>query len=147
MADNESRVEVLLVEDLEEDAELTIRALKKFNLINNIKWVDDGASAMDYLFGTGEYEGRDPRNTPKIIMLDLKLPKVDGLQVLKAIRKDPRTRPAPVVVMTSSKEDRDIQTAYDLGANSFIVKPVEFNRFAKIVRDVGFYWLVVNVPA
>lgn len=141
---DKASVEVLLVEDLSEDAELTQRALRKHNLINEIKWVADGEEALEYLFGTGRYEGRDTNIKPKIILLDLKLPKVNGLEVLKAVRADRRTQAVPVVVMTSSKEGKDVKTAYELGANSYVVKPVTFANFAEVVRNVGYYWLVVN---
>lgn len=138
------RVEVLLVEDLEEDANLTVRGLKKFNLINDIKWVEDGEEALNYLFARKEYEGRNVAFTPKIILLDLKLPKLNGLEVLEHIRGSETTKKVPVIVMTSSKEDIDIQKAYKLGANSYIVKPVDFHKFAEVIKEVGFYWLVLN---
>ena len=147
MLENAKPVEVLLVEDLEEDATLTIRSLKKYNLVNDIKWVEDGEEALEYIFGKGEYEGRNVLLKPKIIMLDLKLPKLDGLEVLRAIRNDERTKSIPVVIMTSSREDIDINRAYELGINSYIVKPVNFQKFADVVKEVGMYWLVFNQEA
>lgn len=144
MNDNNDIVEILLVEDNATDAELAIRALKKNNLANNLFWVKDGAEALDYLFATGMYEGRDRMKIPRVVLLDLRLPKVDGLEVLRRIKDDPRTKHIPVVVLTSSKEDRDITDSYRLGVNSFISKPVEFEAFAKVVSELGMYWLLVN---
>ena len=137
-------VDILLVEDNPQDAELTIRALKKRNLANHLFAVEDGAQALDFLFGQGQYASRRVTDHPKVILLDLKLPKVNGLEVLRAIRADERTRPIPVVIVTSSHEDPDIQAAYDLGANSYVVKPVEFSAFSEAMSQVGFYWLLVN---
>ena len=139
-------VEILLVEDNPNDAELAIRALKKSNLANKLLWVKDGAEALDFIFATGEYAHRDVVNGPKVILLDLRLPKVDGMEVLRRVKGDERTRVIPVVVLTSSKEDRDIVESYKLGVNSFISKPVEFETFAKTVSELGFYWLLVNQP-
>ena len=137
-------VEVLLVEDNLSDAELTIRALRKQNLANSLVHLKNGAEALDYIFAQGDYSQRDMHRTPKVILLDLKMPKVDGLEVLARIRADERTRNIPVVVLTSSKEDPDIEACYKLGVNSYIVKPVEFDKFLKAVSDLGFYWLLLN---
>jgi two-component system, response regulator len=138
-------VEVLLVEDNPRDSELTLRTLRKRNLANNIVHVKDGQQALEWLFGTGAYEGRDPNACPKLVMLDLKLPKVDGLEVLRAIRGDKRTCLIPVVVLTSSREDRDVVESYKLGVNSYIVKPVNFDNFSTAVAELGHYWLLVNI--
>lgn len=137
-------VEVLLVEDSPRDAELTIRALRKRNLANNIVHVKDGQEALEWLFGTGAYSGRDVSRQPNLVLLDLKLPKVDGLEVLRAIRGDERTKLLPVVVMTSSQEDSDVVATYQLGVNSFIVKPVDFDNFSAAVAEMGHYWLLLN---
>lgn len=139
-------VEILLVEDNASDAELTIRALKKQNLANNLIHLKNGAEALDFIFARGVYADRDMFDTPKVILLDLKMPKVDGLEVLAKIRGDERTKKIPVVVLTSSKEDPDIDACYALGVNSYIVKPVEFDNFLKAVSDLGFYWLLLNQP-
>ena len=139
-------VEILLVEDNPNDAELAIRALKKSNLANKLLWVKDGAEALDFIFATGDYSHRDVVNGPKVILLDLRLPKVDGMEVLRRIKGDELTKSIPVVVLTSSKEDRDVIDSYKLGVNSFISKPVEFEAFAKTVSELGFYWLLVNIP-
>ena len=137
-------IEILLVEDNASDAELTIRALKKKNLANNLVHLRNGAEALDFIFGSGAYEDRNTSVTPRVILLDLKMPKVNGLEVLAAIRKDERTKTIPVVVLTSSKEDPDIEACYALGANSYIVKPVEFEKFMKAVSELGLYWLLLN---
>jgi two-component system, response regulator len=137
-------VEILLVEDNPQDAELTLRALKKNNIANNVHHVKDGAEAIEFLFATGMYSGRRSENTPKVVLLDLKLPKVDGLEVLKRIKSDDRTRMMPVVILTSSKQDRDMVESYKLGVNSYIVKPVEFEKFLEAVKQAGLYWLLVN---
>lgn len=139
-------VEILLVEDNPRDAELTIRALKKNNLANHLVHVVDGAEALDFLFAHGKYEGRKVENTPRVILLDLKLPKVSGLEVLRKLKEDKRTRMIPVVVVTSSTEDPDMETAYALGANSYVVKPVQFDNFFEAMRHLGIYWLIVNQP-
>ena len=139
-------VEILLVEDNPNDAELAIRTLKKSNLANKLLWVKDGAEALDFIFATGEYSSRNVVNGPKVILLDLRLPKVDGMEVLRRIKGDARTACIPVVVLTSSKEDRDVVESYKLGVNSFISKPVGFEEFAKTVSELGFYWLLVNQP-
>jgi two-component system response regulator len=145
MPNPQSPVEVLLVEDSASDAELCIRALKKHNFANKLVWAKDGAEALDLLFGTGEHAGRDPLR-PKVVLLDLRLPKVDGLEVLRQVKADGSTRALPIVILTSSKEERDIVEAYGLGVNSFISKPVEFGAFAETIAKLGFYWLVVNHP-
>jgi CheY-like chemotaxis protein len=141
---NFNEVEILLVEDSPEDAELTIRTLRQRNLANRLHHVEDGAAALDFLFGRGQFAGRDVNTRPKVVLLDLKLPKVDGLAVLRAMREDPRTRDVPVVVITSSKEDRDLDEAYRLGANSYVVKPVDFNQFSEAVGQLGLYWVLIN---
>jgi CheY-like chemotaxis protein len=137
-------IEILLVEDNPDDAELAIRALKKQNLANNLIHLIDGAEALDFLFGKGKFSERNIDNIPKVILLDLKMPKVNGLEVLQKIKTDPHTKRIPVVVLTSSAEDPDIKKSYDLGANSYIVKPVEFNNFAKTIADLGLYWMIIN---
>jgi two-component system response regulator len=138
---------ILLVEDNPDDVELTLRAFEKSRLANDIVVVRDGAEALDYLFGTGVHAERPPTSTPEMVLLDLKLPKVDGLEVLKRIRADERTRRLPVVVLTSSKEERDVLRSYDLGANSFVRKPVDFAEFVEAARQLGLYWLVLNEPS
>ena len=137
-------LEILLVEDNIHDAELAIRALKRRHLANNLVHVKDGAEALDFLFGQGAYAHRDTGQHPKVVLLDLKLPKVDGLEVLRAIKSDPRTKRIPVVVMTSSNEERDMVESYKLGVNSYIRKPVDFNQFSEAVRQLGCYWLLLN---
>jgi two-component system response regulator len=139
-------VEVLLVEDNPRDAELTIRALKRHNLANQLFHVADGAEALDFLFGRGKYEGRQANSSPKVILLDLKLPKVSGLEVLRLMKEDPRLRTIPVVIVTSSAEDPDMQAAYQLGANSYVVKPVQFDGFMEAMSKLGVYWLMLNHP-
>ena len=138
--------EILLVEDNPHDAELTIRALKKRNLANHLIHVQDGQAALDFLFGIGAHEGRDVHRRPKVVLLDLKLPKVDGIEVLRQLRADERTKLLPVVVLTSSREESDIVETYQLGANSYIVKPVEFENFSEAVSNLGLYWLLLNEP-
>jgi two-component system response regulator len=135
---------ILLVEDNLDDEVLTIRALKKNNIANNVEVARDGAAALDYLFGTGAHAGRDVSALPQIVLLDLKLPKVDGMEVLKRIRADERTRLLPVIILTSSKEDQDLVRSYSNGANSYIRKPVDFVQFTEAVRQLGLYWLVLN---
>lgn len=137
-------VEILLVEDTAADAELTIRALKKRNLANHLVWVKDGAEALDFLFASGDYAERDIQNCPKVVLLDLRLPKISGIEVLRRIKGDPRTHAIPVVVLTSSREDIDLEECYALGVNSYISKPVEFDEFTKVVGESGLYWLLVN---
>ena len=139
-------VEILLVEDNPTDAELAMVALKERNLANKLVWVKDGAEALDFLFASGVYADRKIENGPKVVLLDLRLPKVDGLEVLRRIKADERTRQIPVVVLTSSKEDRDVAECYSLGVNSYIAKPVEFDAFSKVVSDLGLYWLLINQP-
>ncbi len=137
-------MEILLVEDKRSDAEMTIRAIRKNNILNNIVHLKDGKAALDYLFGTGEYEGKDLNKQPKLVILDLKMPKVDGVEVLKAIKGNELTKKIPVVVLTSSKENPDIEKCYALGVNSYIVKPVAFDDFIKVVSDLGLYWMLHN---
>ncbi|MGA7743986.1 MAG: response regulator [Polyangia bacterium] len=139
-------VDILLVEDNPQDAELTIRALKKHNLANRLFTVEDGVEALDFVFCRGKYATGDNGHSPKVVLLDLKLPKVSGLEVLRALKQDERTRCIPVVIVTSSREDPDIKTAYGLGANSYVVKPVDFDAFAQAVSSLGMYWLLVNQP-
>lgn len=137
-------VEILLVEDSDHDAELALRSLKKNNISNKVVRLKDGEEALEFLFGEGDYEGRSIHNQPRVILLDLKMPKVDGLEVLKAVRKNKNTENIPIVMLTSSKEERDLVEGYELGVNSFIVKPVEFNSFMKAVKEIGFYWVILN---
>ncbi len=139
-------IEVLLVEDNPNDVELTLHAFKKNHLSNRIHVVRDGAEALEFLFCTGAYASRHIENSPKVILLDLKLPKVDGLEVLRRLKADARTRSIPVVVLTSSREERDIVESYQLGVNSYIVKPVDFEQFSEAVRQLGLYWLLLNQP-
>jgi two-component system response regulator len=140
----DSHAEILLVEDNDQELELTQRALRKGNLTNRIHVARDGAEAIEFLFCEGEFANRKIEDGPKVILLDLKLPKVDGLEVLRQIKNDPRTKPIPVVVLTSSKEQRDVVESYQLGVNSYIVKPVNFEGFAKAVQEIGMYWLLLN---
>jgi two-component system response regulator len=140
-------VEILLVEDNLEDQELTLRALKKRNLSNRIHSVADGAEALDFLFGQGAYAGRTRADAPKLVLLDIKLPRVNGIEVLRKVKADPDLRMVPIVMLTSSKEGPDIQECYRLGANSYIVKPVDFDKFTEAVVQLGFYWLLTNQPA
>jgi len=135
---------ILLVEDSPDDVDLAIRALKKNNILNEVVVAQDGAEALDYLFGTGKYEGRDMGIMPEVILLDLKLPKIDGLEVLKHLRADERTRLLPVVILTSSREEQDVINGYKFGANSYIQKPVDYDQFTEAVRQLGMYWLVLN---
>jgi CheY-like chemotaxis protein len=137
-------VEILLVEDNPNDAELAMRAMKNNNLANNVVRVCDGAQALDFIFARGPYKSRERLNIPKLILLDIKLPKVDGLEVLKVIKADPITKLIPVVVLTSSNEESDMIETYRLGINSYIVKPVDFDKFIESVKNIGFYWLLVN---
>lgn len=145
MSPSES-VEILLVEDDQHDLELTLRAFHRSKLANQIAIARDGAEALDFIFCTGAFSHRRPTDQPKVILLDLKLPKVDGLEVLRRIKQDPRTRGIPVVIMTSSKEQKDIVESYQLGVNSYIVKPVDFGQFSAAVQQLGFYWLLLNQP-
>lgn len=137
------QVEILLVEDNPNDAELTMRALKKGGLANRLIWARSGEQALDYLFRKGEYAQRD-EVSPKLVLLDLKMPGMDGIDVLRAIKGDDRTRRIPIVVMTSSQEERDIDQSYDLGVNSYVVKPVDFSSVTDVVRQAGYYWLAIN---
>ncbi|MGZ3752057.1 MAG: response regulator [Mucilaginibacter sp.] len=141
---NDDRVEILLVEDNPHDAEMTIRALKKSNLANRLIHVKDGAEALDFIFSRGAFAERSADNKPKVILLDIKMPKVDGIEVLRQIKSNENTKTIPVVIMTSSKEEQDIITSYNLGVNSYVVKPVDFEGFAKAVSELGFYWLITN---
>jgi two-component system, response regulator len=143
---NAEEFEIVLVEDNPADAELAINALKKHNLANKVHWVEDGEQALEYLFANGEYAGRDVDQKPKLILLDLKLPKVDGLEVLQKIKADESMKTIPVVVLTSSREESDILRSYKLGVNSYIVKPVDFEQFSKCVEELGLYWLILNQP-
>ena len=142
----EEPVEILLVEDSPHDVELTLHALRRSNVTNHIEVARDGAEALEFIFATGAHADRDINNGPKVILLDLKLPKVDGLEVLRRIKSDQRTKNLPVVVLTSSRESRDVADAYALGVNSYIVKPVDFEQFADAVRELGLYWLLLNEP-
>jgi CheY-like chemotaxis protein len=144
---NNEPSDILIVEDNQNDVLLTIRSLKKHKLANSIIHVSDGQAAIDYLFGEGSHQGRNVMEQPRVVLLDLKLPKLDGLQVLARIRADQRTKLLPVVILTSSQEESDLVQSYNLGANSYIVKPVEFENFAKSIYEIGLYWLVLNKPA
>lgn len=137
---------ILLVEDNPDDEALTLRALKKNHVCNEIIVARDGAEALDYLFGTGAHAGRDIRITPQVILLDIKLPRIDGLEVLRRLRADPRTEHVPVVILTSSTEETDMLKGYQNGANSYVRKPVDFNAFIDVVRNLGLYWLLLNEP-
>ena len=143
---NPNEVEVLLVEDNPNDEELTLRALKKNNLSNNVFVVRDGQEALDFIFAEGAFAGRNIQDAPKVVLLDLKLPKVDGLEVLKAMKSDERTKTIPIVMLTSSQEEQDVLKSYKLGVNSYVVKPINFEGFVKAVSDLGLYWLLVNKP-
>jgi two-component system, response regulator len=142
MADND--VEILLVEDNPNDVKLAMHAFKTNNIANSVQVVRDGAEALEFMFCTDRYADRKIQNGPKIVLLDLKLPLVDGIEVLRRIKSDPRTKSTPVVIMTSSKEDRDIVESYRLGVNSYIVKPVDFGQFTEAVKQLGYYWLLLN---
>ena len=145
---NLNAVEIVLIEDNPHDAELALRALKKHGLANKVQLLQDGAEALDFIFAAGAYADRSINSRPKVILLDLKLPKVDGLEILRGLKADARTRSIPVVVMTSSQEEQDIVESYRLGVNSYIVKPVDFDKFAQSVADMGLYWLLLNkVPS
>ncbi|MBK1640405.1 two-component system response regulator [Chromatium okenii] len=139
----EFAVDILLVEDNPNDAELAIRALKKHHLANRLEWVKDGVEALDFLFQRGEHVGRS-KTLPRVVLLDLRLPKLDGIEVLAQIRANPETRDLPVVILTSSKEEQDLVATYELGVNSFVAKPVAFDEFARTVADLGMYWVLVN---
>lgn len=144
MSEQIGMVDILLVEDNPTDAELCIRSLKRHNLANQLLWVKDGAEALDFLFATGEYAHRNAAHNPKVVLLDLKMPKVDGLEVIKRVRNDDRTRLIPIVVLTSSKDEPDILKSYKLGANAFVSKPVAFDEFARAVAGLGLFWLIIN---
>jgi two-component system, response regulator len=137
-------LDILLVEDNPNDAELTISALERHNLANHLVHVEDGAAALDFIYARGEYAGREVADRPRLVLLDLKLPKVDGLEVLRILKSDPRSSMTPVVVLTSSKQERDLVESYRLGVNSYIVKPVDFDKFIDAVKELGFYWLLLN---
>lgn len=137
---------ILLVEDNPNDEELTLRALKKANILNSVVVARDGAEALDYLFAQGAYAGRDAKEFPMVVLLDLNLPKIGGLDVVRSIRANEHTKMLPVVILTSSREDKDLASGYRSGANSYIVKPVDFTQFANTVRQLGMYWLVLNQP-
>jgi two-component system, response regulator len=138
---------ILLVEDNADDEALTMRAFRRNNIRNEIIVARDGAAALEYLFGTGAYQGRDPLDLPQVVLLDLKLPKIDGLEVLKRVRADVRTALLPVVILTSSKEQQDIINGYKFGCNSYVRKPVDFDQFMEAARQLGLYWLLLNEPA
>jgi two-component system, response regulator len=145
--EQQDAIDLLLVEDNPRDAELTVRAFKKRSLANHLIVVEDGAEALDFIFCRGKFGQRDASQHPKVVLLDLKLPKVNGLEVLRAIKSDEKTHMIPVVIITSSQQDPDIQTAYALGANSYIVKPVQFDSFQEVIGQLGLYWLQVNQPS
>ncbi len=144
MNGNDKAVEILLVEDNMNDAEMALRAFKKSNFSNKIVHVQDGAEALDFIYARGQFSGLEGQNRPKLILLDLKLPKVSGLEVLKVIKTDPVTKIIPVVVLTSSKEEKDMIESYQLGVNSYLVKPVNFEKFVESIKDIGLYWLLLN---
>jgi two-component system response regulator len=141
---NDIAVDILLVEDSQDDIDLTLHTLRREKLANHIFVVRDGEEALDFLFCSGPYAGRNPAEMPKLVLLDLKLPKVDGMEVLRRLRADPRTKVLPVVIMTSSKEERDVANSYHLGVNSYIQKPVDFEQFRQTVKTIGLYWLLIN---
>jgi CheY-like chemotaxis protein len=139
-----SDIEILFAEDSMDDAMLTIRALKKSGFANNLHHVKDGAEALDFIYCRGDYANRNPKENPKLILLDLKMPKMSGIEVLKILKSDPLFKSIPVVILTSSKEDPDIQKCYDLGANTYIAKPVESDNFFAVIKEIGLYWLVLS---
>jgi CheY-like chemotaxis protein len=139
-----NQIEILLIEDNHHEAELTIRSLKKHHLANKLKHIDDGAEALDFIFSRGAFSDKGISSNPKLILLDLKLPKVNGLEILQQLKADERTKMIPVVVLTSSQEERDVVESYSLGVNSYIVKPVNFESFGKAIAELGFYWLILN---
>jgi two-component system, response regulator len=144
---NDVDVDILLVEDNQDDIDLALHSLRREHLANQIFVVRDGEEALDFLFCCGLYAGRNPERMPRLVLLDLKLPKVDGMEVLRRLRGDPRTKLLPVVIMTSSKEERDVANSYRLGVNSYIQKPVDFDQFRETVKTIGLYWLLINQPA
>jgi len=144
MTDDLGQVEILLVEDSAADAEMTMRALRRNNLANKIHWVKDGEEALEYMFRTGAYAQREPGSLPRLILLDIKMPKVDGIEVLRRLKADAATKAVPVVIMTSSDEEKDVLASYRLGVNSYIVKPVQFEAFLKTVAEIGLYWVLTN---
>ena len=146
MADARHEVEILLIEDSPEDAELTIRVLKEQNLANRLVWLKNGAAGLDFLFGRGAYADRNIIETPRLVLLDLNPPKIGGLEVLQQLKADPRTRKIPVVVLSSSTQDKDILRTYDLGVNSYVSKPMHFEEFANVVTQMGLYWMLINTP-
>jgi two-component system response regulator len=144
---NQNSVDILMAEDNFNDAELTIRELRKHHIINNLVHVKDGEEAVDFIFATGKFAGsRDILFQPRVVLLDIQMPKINGIEVLQKMKSDERTKKIPVVILTSSNEDPDIRKCYDLGANSYIVKPVNFEGFAEAIRNLGFYWLLLNQP-
>jgi len=143
---NLDELEILLVEDNPTDAELTMRALKRKNLANRLVWVKDGAEALDFIYAQGQFQDRDPEDLPRLILLDLRMPKVDGMEVLKRIKANEQTRKIPVVVLTSSQQDKDVVESYKLGVNSYVSKPVEFDEFIDAVSTLGLYWMLLNKP-
>ncbi len=143
---NSNEIEILFVEDNPDDAELTLKALKKNKIANKVFLVGDGEEALDFIFAKGKFTGRNTEQNPKLILLDLKLPKIGGIEVLREIKANEKTKNIPVVVLTSSKEEMDIEKCYTLGVNSYIVKPIAFDRFMKVISDLGMYWLILNQP-
>jgi len=141
-----NEIEILLVEDSQDDLDMTLRALRKANLANHIQIARDGAEALEFIFCEGAHAARKIENVPKVVLLDLKLPKIDGLEVLKRVKSDPRTKMIPIVILTSSKEQKDVIESYNLGVNSYMVKPVNFEGFAAAVQELGMYWLLLNQP-
>ena len=139
-------VEILLIEDNPFEAELAIRSLKKYNFANNLHHIDDGADALDFIFARGKYESATHASQPKLILLDIKLPKVDGIEILRQLKANEKTKKIPVVILTSSKENQDVVACYELGANSYIVKPVDFDSFSRAVAELGMYWMLLNNP-
>ncbi len=137
-------VDILLVEDRREDAELALMALKKYNLVNSVEWVKDGEDALEYIFAEGRYQERNIMDRPKVILLDLKMPKVDGIEVLRKIRSDYRVKSIPVVILTTSQEEQDILNAYNLNVNAYMLKPVEFSGFVEAIKSMGFFWILLN---
>ena len=139
-------IEIVLVEDNPNDAELAIRALKDYNLANKLMWLKDGVEALDFIFAQGQYSDQSIEDVPKVVLLDLKLPRIGGLEVLEKVKSDTRTKSIPVVVLTSSSEERDIIASYNLGVNSYVIKPVDFDKFVDAIKEVGLYWMSLNQP-